>query len=78
VHDDATIAYFGAGGVNGVLALDLPFILGKPVATIPAHVDVEADVAPVKDFITGTNLVVLVGHGLSSMSSMGRTRPITG
>ena len=72
VHDDATIAYFGAGGVNevGVLALDLPFILGKPVTTIPAHVDVEAEVGPVKDFITDTNLVVLVGHGLSSM---GRT-----
>src|SRR5712675_2045467 len=68
VHDDATIAYFGAGGVNevGVLALDLPFILGKPVATIPAHMDVEADVGPVKDFIAGTNLVVLVGHGLTS------------
>ena len=72
VHDDATIAYFGAGGVNeaGVLALDLPFILGKPVATIPAHMDVEADVGPVKDFVAGTNLVVLVGHGLTSM---GRT-----
>jgi ribulose-5-phosphate 4-epimerase/fuculose-1-phosphate aldolase len=72
VHDDATIAYFGAGGVTevGVLALDLPFILGKPVVTIPAHVDVEADVGPVRDFIADTNLVVLVGHGLSSM---GRT-----
>ena len=72
VHDDATIAYFGAGGVNevGVLALDLPFILGKPISTIPAHMDVEADVVPVKDFIGDTNLVVLVGHGLSSM---GRT-----
>jgi L-fuculose-phosphate aldolase len=72
VHDDATIAYFGAGGVDevGVLALDLPFILGKPVTTIPAHVDVEADVGPVRDFINDTNLVVLVGHGLSAM---GRT-----
>jgi ribulose-5-phosphate 4-epimerase/fuculose-1-phosphate aldolase len=72
VHDDATIAYFGAGGVTevGVLALDLPFILGKPVAVLPAHVDVEADVAPVKDFVHDTNLVVLVGHGLTAM---GRT-----
>jgi ribulose-5-phosphate 4-epimerase/fuculose-1-phosphate aldolase len=72
VHDDATIAYFGAGGVNevGVLALDLPFILGKPVTAVPAHMDVEADVGPVKDFVAGTNLVVLVGHGLTSM---GRT-----
>jgi hypothetical protein len=72
VHDDATIAYFGAGGINevGVLALDLPFILGKPVTAVPAHMDVEADVGAVKDFVADTNLVVLVGHGLTSM---GRT-----
>ena len=69
VHDDATIAYFGAGGARevGVLSLDLAFILGKPVAAIPAHIDVEADVGAVKDFIAGTNLLVLVGHGLTSI-----------
>jgi hypothetical protein len=51
----------------GVLSLDLPFILGKPVAAIPAHVDVETDVGAVKDFVASTNLLVLVGHGLTAM-----------
>lgn len=72
VHDDATIAFFGSGGFTEVkvLSLDMPFILGKHPAYVPAHVDVEADVGPVKDFVHDTNLVVLLGHGITSM---GRT-----
>jgi L-fuculose-phosphate aldolase len=42
-------------------------VLGKPVHYVPGHVDVEADVSGVKDFIQGTNTVVLVGHGITSM-----------
>src|SRR6185503_17736847 len=37
---------------------------------VPAHVDVEADVSGVKDFIQDTNSVVLVGHGVTTL---GRT-----
>ncbi len=72
VHDDATIAFFGSGAFKevGVLSLDMPFILGKPPCYVPANVDVEADVGPVKDFIAGTNLVVLLGHGVTAL---GRT-----
>lgn len=71
VHDDASIAFFGAGYREvRVLSLDMPFILGKAPYYVAAHVDVEADVGPVKDFIQDTNLVVLVGHGLTSL---GRT-----
>jgi ribulose-5-phosphate 4-epimerase/fuculose-1-phosphate aldolase len=71
VHDDASIAFFGAGfeGVK-VLSLDMPFIHGKHPYYLPAHLDVEADVGPVKDFIADTNLVVLLGHGLTAL---GRT-----
>ena len=71
-HDDATIAFFGSGAFQEVkvLSLDLPFILGKPPYYLPASVDVEADVGPVKDFIKGTNLIVLVGHGITAL---GRT-----
>ena len=54
VHDDA------------VLSLDPPFVLGKPVHFVPAHVDVEADVSSVADFVQGTNSVILVGHGLTT------------
>jgi ribulose-5-phosphate 4-epimerase/fuculose-1-phosphate aldolase len=72
VHDDATIAFFGSGAFREVkvLSLDMPFILGKPPYYVSANVDVEADVGPVKDFIADTNLVVLLGHGITSL---GRT-----
>jgi ribulose-5-phosphate 4-epimerase/fuculose-1-phosphate aldolase len=72
VHDDATIALLGAGGPHEfrVLSLDPPFVLGKPVHFVPAHVDVEADVSSVAGFIADTNLVVLVGHGITAL---GRT-----
>lgn len=72
VHDDAMIAFFGSGAFREVkvLSLDLPFVLGKPVHYVPAHVDVEADVSGVKDFIGDTNSVVLLGHGITTL---GRT-----
>lgn len=72
VHDDALIAFFGSGAYEsvGMLSLDPPFVLGKPVHLVPAHVDVEADVSGVQDFIHGTNTVVLVGHGVTTL---GRT-----
>jgi ribulose-5-phosphate 4-epimerase/fuculose-1-phosphate aldolase len=72
VHDDAVIALLGSGAAHEfkVLSLDPPFVLGKPVHFVPAHVDVEADVSSVADFIQATNAVVLVGHGLTTL---GRT-----
>ena len=72
VHDDATIAYFGSGAFQEVriLSLDMPFIHGKPPYYLPADMDVESDVGPVGDFIAGTNCVVLLGHGVTTL---GRT-----
>ncbi len=72
VHDDATIALLGSGAPHDfkVLSLDPPFVLGKPVHFVPAHVDVEADVSSVSGFIQDTNSVVLVGHGITTL---GRT-----
>jgi ribulose-5-phosphate 4-epimerase/fuculose-1-phosphate aldolase len=69
VHDDATIAYLGSGAASEfkVLSLDPPFVLGKPVHFVPAHVDVEADVSSVASFIQDTNCVVLVGHGITTL-----------
>lgn len=69
VHDDALIALLGSGACKEVrmLSLDPPFVLGKPVHYVPAHVDVEADVSGVKDFIQDTNSVVLVGHGVTTL-----------
>ncbi|MDP1585289.1 MAG: class II aldolase/adducin family protein [Bradyrhizobium sp.] len=69
VHDDATLALYSSGTLPEfkVLSLDPPFVLGKPVHFVPAHVDVEADVSSVAGFIANTNLVVLVGHGLTAL-----------
>jgi ribulose-5-phosphate 4-epimerase/fuculose-1-phosphate aldolase len=68
VHDDSLIAFLAAGFKEvRMLSLDPPFVLGKPVHYVPANVDVEADVSGVKDFIQGTNTVVLVGHGVTSL-----------
>lgn len=69
VHDDALIAFLGSGAAREVkmLSLDLPFVMGKPIHYVPAHVDVEADVSSVKDFIQETNAVVLVGHGVTTL-----------
>ena len=69
MHDDALISLLGSGAVKevGMLSLDPPFVLGKPVHYVPAHVDVEADVSGVKDFIQDTNSVVLVGHGVTTL-----------
>ncbi|MFN0303609.1 MAG: class II aldolase/adducin family protein [Burkholderiales bacterium] len=72
VHDDAMIAFFGSGAFTEIrtISLDLPFVLGKPIHYVPAHVDVEADVSSVASFIQDTNSVMLIGHG---MTILGRT-----
>jgi len=69
VHDDALLSFFGSGAYREVktISLDLPFVLGKPIHYVSAHVDVEADVSSVKDFIGNTNSVVLLGHGVTTL-----------
>jgi L-fuculose-phosphate aldolase len=69
VHDDATIALFGSGATTEfkVISLDPPFVLGKPVHCVPAHVDVESDVTSVATFVQNTNSVILLGHGITTM-----------
>ena len=69
VHDDALLSFFGSGAYREVktISLDLPFVLGKPIHYVPAHVDVEADVGSVRDFIGNTNSVVLLGHGVTTL-----------
>ena len=72
VHDDAVLSLYSSGAEPEfkVLSLDPPFVLGKPVHFVPAHVDVEADVSSVAGFVQETNAIVLVGHGVTTM---GRT-----
>jgi ribulose-5-phosphate 4-epimerase/fuculose-1-phosphate aldolase len=68
VHDDAILSLYSSGAPLEfkVLSLDPPFVLGKPVHFVPAHVDVEADVSSVQEFVQNTNSIVLVGHGITT------------
>jgi L-fuculose-phosphate aldolase len=72
VHDDHTIGFFASGAFDevGVVSLDFPFIHGKPAYYLPADVDVETDTRQVHNFIGGTNCLVLLGHGVTTL---GRT-----
>ena len=69
VHDDHTIAYFASGAFQElqVMSLDLPFIHGKPLYYLPADKDVESDARLIKDFISETNCLVLIGHGVTTL-----------
>jgi ribulose-5-phosphate 4-epimerase/fuculose-1-phosphate aldolase len=69
VHDDATIAFFGSGAFDKfrMISTEPPFVLGKPVHCLPAHVNVEADVSSVVDFIQETNAIILTGHGITTL-----------
>jgi ribulose-5-phosphate 4-epimerase/fuculose-1-phosphate aldolase len=70
VHHDESIAFFGGGRELQVLSLDFPLVMGQPVHVLPSHVNVEADVAPLRDFVGDTNAIVMESHGVTTL---GRT-----
>ena len=71
LHHDETIAYLAAGDAEiRPLGLTLPFLMQKPIQYLPAHINVEDDVAPIKTFIAGTNCIVMRRHGFTVL---GRT-----
>jgi ribulose-5-phosphate 4-epimerase/fuculose-1-phosphate aldolase len=69
VHHDETIAHFAAGRLEEVKAVSLeyPYVMAKPAHVVPSHLDVEADVEPIKDFIQDTNSLVMVRHGITTL-----------
>ena len=71
-HHDETIALFASGAVKElrVLSLEFPYVMAKPPYVVASHLDVESDVGPVKDFIAGTNSVIMENHGVTTL---GRT-----
>ena len=71
-HHDETIALFASGAVKElrVLSLEFPYVMAKPPHVVASHLDVESDVGPVKDFIEGTNAVIMENHGVTTL---GRT-----
>lgn len=70
VHHDESIAFFSHGRELQVLSLDYPLVMGAPIHVLPSHVNVELDVAPLRDFVAGTNAIVMENHGLTTF---GRT-----
>ena len=72
VHPDETIALFASGAVKElkVISLEFPLVMGKAPHLLPSHINVELDVAPLKDFIHTTNAVIMESHGVTTF---GRT-----
>jgi ribulose-5-phosphate 4-epimerase/fuculose-1-phosphate aldolase len=70
VHHDESIAFFSGGRELQVLSLDFPLVMGAPIHVLPSHVNVELDVAPLREFIDGTNAIVMENHGVTTF---GRT-----
>ena len=71
LHHDETIALLAAGcdeirSFSGTFS----FLMQKPIAYLPAHLNVEEDVAPIKTFIQDTNCLVMKRHGITVL---GRT-----
>lgn len=73
LHHDETIALLASGSeqvrsFSGTFSL----LMQKPLAYLPAHINVEEDVAPIKTFIQDTNCIVMKRHGITVL---GRTVP---
>jgi ribulose-5-phosphate 4-epimerase/fuculose-1-phosphate aldolase len=66
LHHDETIALLAAGCDEiRSFSLTLSYLMQKPLAYLPAHLNVEEDVAPIKTFIQDTNCIVMKRHGIT-------------
>lgn len=66
LHHDETVAFLAAGFEEiRPIGLTFSYLMQKPVHYLPAHINVEEDVAPIKTFIQGTNCVLMKRHGFT-------------
>ena len=66
LHHDETIALLAAGCEEiKSFSLTFSYLMQKPVAYLPAHLNVEEDVGPIKTFIQDTNCIVMKRHGIT-------------
>lgn len=72
VHHDETIALFASRACKElrVLSLEFPYVMAKPPYVVPSHLDVEQDVAPIREFVESTNSLIMENHGVTTL---GRT-----
>lgn len=66
LHHDETIAFLAAGYQEiRFTGLTFPFLMQSWPHYLPAHINVEEDVAPIKTFIASTNCVIMRRHGFT-------------
>lgn len=71
LHHDETIAFLAAGFEEiRSTSLTFSYLMQKPAHYLPAHLNVEEDVAPIKTFIADTNCIIMRRHGFTVL---GRT-----
>jgi ribulose-5-phosphate 4-epimerase/fuculose-1-phosphate aldolase len=71
LHHDETIAFLAAGFQEiRSFSLTYGYLMQKPAYYLPASINVEEDVAPIKDFIADTNCLIMRRHGFTVL---GRT-----
>ncbi len=84
LHHDETIAFFAAGFEKlNITGLTFPFLMQSYPHYLPAHVNVEEDVGPIKTFIQGTNCIIMKRHGFTVLGRTlsecyGRTNVLAG
>ena len=71
LHHDEMIAFMAAGyeRINSY-SLTYGYLMQKPAHYLPASINVEEDVGPIKEFIQGTNCIIMKRHGFTVL---GRT-----
>ena len=84
LHHDETIAFFSAGYEElRFTGLTFPFLMQTWPHYLPAHINVEEDVAPIKTFIKNTNCIIMKRHGFTVLGRgvsecYGRTNVLVG
>ena len=71
LHHDEMIAFMAAGYETiRSYSLTYGFLMQKPAHYLPASINVEEDVSPIKTFIQNTNCIIMKRHGFTVL---GRT-----
>jgi ribulose-5-phosphate 4-epimerase/fuculose-1-phosphate aldolase len=66
LHHDETIALLASGAEEiHSFSGTFSFLMQKPLAYLPAHLNVEEDVSPIKTFIQDTNCIIMKRHGFT-------------
>jgi len=66
LHHDETIAFFAAGFQElKITGLTFPYLMQSLPHYLPAHINVEDDVGPIKTFIADVNCFIMKRHGFT-------------